>query len=104
MYLPRSARWVACSGLLFAILSAAAPAAEPVPKWDPARTTGPEDVTELKSLQAAVNAAVEKCTPATVALRFGSSSGSGVIVTEDGLILTAAHVIRDYDEHGKGKG
>lgn len=119
MKLPRSARWVACSGLLFAIVSAAAPAKggaggfplspfdpapEPTPKWDPARNTGPEDVAELKQLQALVNTTVEKCAPATVALKYGASNGSGVIITEDGLILTAAHVIRDYDESAKSKG
>jgi len=102
MTLPRSARWVACTGLLVALLSAAAPAADP-PKWDPARTTNPEDVTELKALQTAVNSVVDKCGPATVALKYGSGSGSGVIVSEDGLVLTAAHVIRDYPENWKGK-
>jgi serine protease Do len=104
MKLPRSARLAACLLLVFALLSAAAPAADPVPKWDPARTTSPEDLTELKSLQAAVNATVEKCTPATVALKYRDSNGSGVIVSEDGLILTAAHVIRDYPATFKGSG
>ena len=104
MTLPRSAPRLACLGLLFAALSVAAGAADPAPKWDPARNTGPEDVAELKQLQATVNATVEKCAPATVALKYGPSNGSGVIITEDGLILTAAHVIRDYDESSKGKG
>lgn len=102
MTLPRSARRVACLALLFALLSSAAPAAD-APKWDPARTTNPEDVAELKALQNAVNGVVEKCAPATVALKYGSGSGSGVIVSEDGLVLTAAHVIRDYPDNFKGK-
>lgn len=102
MILPRSARRVACFAFLLALVTSAAPAAD-VPKWDPARTTNPEDVAELKALQDAVNSVVKKCAPATVALRYESGSGSGVIVSEDGLILTAAHVIRDYPENWKGK-
>lgn len=106
MRLPRSARLAACFAFVLAFAAAASPAADPapaVPKWDPARTTGPEDLTELKSLQASVKEVVDKCTPATVAILYGSSSGSGVIVSEDGLVLTAAHVIRDYEAPSKGK-
>jgi serine protease Do len=106
MTLPRSARWAACLTLLLGLLSAAAPAADPaptpVPKWDPARTTNPDDLLEVKSLQNSVNRVVEKCTPATVAIFYGSGTGSGVIINEDGLVLTAAHVIRDYAAPKKG--
>jgi serine protease Do len=96
----------ACFGLLFAFLTAAAPAADPAPKatpkWDVARTTAPENLQELKALQATVEKVVEKCTPPTVAILYGPSAGSGVIVSEDGLVLTAAHVIRDYSSPRKG--
>ncbi len=103
MIAPRSARLAACfSFLLAATFAAATPAADPAPKWDPSRATQPEDLTELKSLQSTVNGIVTKCTPATVAVLYGASAGSGVIVSEDGLVLTAAHVIRDYDAPKKG--
>lgn len=61
--------------------------------WDTKRTTDPEDLGELKALQVRVNKVVEKCTPATVGILIGPAAGSGVIVSEDGLVLTAAHVL-----------
>lgn len=79
--------------LVFAPLTA--PAAE---AWTPARVTSPASVTELKSLQDRVTEVVAKVTPATVGLltpggRGMTGAGSGVIVSESGLVLTAAHVI-----------
>jgi serine protease Do len=61
-------------------------------KWDVTRITAPENIDELKALEAATKKVVEKCSPATVGIIIGAGAGSGVIVTEDGLILTAAHV------------
>jgi len=102
---PRSARLAVSLGFAALLLITAAALAadpEPVPKWDPKRTSHPEDLKELKSLQETVKAVVDKCTPTTVAVLYGPSAGSGVIVSEDGLVLTAAHVIRDYDKPKKG--
>ncbi len=62
-------------------------------KWDAARTTAPESVPELKSLEDSVKAVVDKVTAATVAVLMPPGAGSGVIVSEDGIVLTAAHVI-----------
>lgn len=65
--------------------------------WDVTRVTSPETVDELKALQVKVKAVYSKALPTTVALLLGGdgggSAGSGVIVSGDGLVLTAAHVI-----------
>lgn len=94
----RSSRWVAGFGVFCAMAFAAAPnrAAEPKPdpvKWATTRTTFPEDIDELKALQARVKTVVDERTPDTVGILIGFGAGSGVIVSEDGLVLTAAHVI-----------
>lgn len=83
--------------VLVFLLAPAAVADQASKPWNPSRTTAPDDVTELKQLQATVKQVVDKVTPATVAVvrmgQGGFSVGSGVIVTADGLVLTAAHVI-----------
>ena len=59
----------------------------------------------LKERQAKVLSVVEKARPAVVCIQSRSGaamgSGSGVIVSNDGIILTAAHVV---DGTGGGKG
>ena len=65
------------------------PASEPV-----------HDLKDLAKLEAQVTAVASKVMPATVALlsEKTGSSGSGVITTADGLILTAAHVVQGAAE------
>ena len=75
-----------CIGLISSGISQAA---------DPVHT-----LDDLSRLQAKVEAVSKKVMPATVALlsEKTESSGSGVITTADGLILTAAHVTQGADE------
>ncbi len=47
---------------------------------------------DLESIQGAVTRGLVRARAATVCLEVGEGSGSGVIVSADGLILTAAHV------------
>lgn len=52
----------------------------------------PESLADLRELQKRVQDVTARLTPCTVGLQIGSAMGSGVIVSEDGLVLTAAHV------------
>ena len=61
--------------------------------WDATRNTSPETIEELKALQERIKEITTNTTQSTVGLQVGMGAGSGVIVSDDGLILTAAHVI-----------
>lgn len=47
---------------------------------------------DMKALEAHLLKLKQKIIPATVALRIGGAEGSGVIVSSDGYVATAAHV------------
>lgn len=58
----------------------------------------PESLEDLVNIQKALKNNLERARLATVCLEIdGGGSGSGVIVSEDGLILTAAHVTAGVD-------
>jgi len=52
----------------------------------------PENRKDIEALQAALVKALPQARAATVCIEIGEGSGSGVIVSADGVILTAAHV------------
>ena len=53
----------------------------------------PESLDQLRSMESRFKKLTEQVMPATVNIQMGASQGSGVVVTDDGYILTAAHVI-----------
>ncbi len=53
----------------------------------------PTSIEELRFLQDHFAELAEKIKPAVVNIQIGGAQGSGVVITEDGYILTAAHVI-----------
>jgi serine protease Do len=52
----------------------------------------PESQGDIKAIQEALLSAIPKARAATVCIDLGDGSGSGVIVTPEGLVMTAAHV------------
>lgn len=52
----------------------------------------PQSVADLKRMEEAQRKLAERITPSTVNVRLGQAQGSGVIVSADGYVLTAAHV------------
>jgi serine protease Do len=52
----------------------------------------PTSLDDLKAIQRQVSKVLEKVLPCTVCVLVGGGSGSGVIISEDGYILTAGHV------------
>jgi serine protease Do len=53
----------------------------------------PSSIEELRLMQDQVRAVTTHVLPATVGVEVGTAQGSGVIITPDGFVLTAAHVI-----------
>ncbi|MEO8493829.1 MAG: trypsin-like peptidase domain-containing protein [Planctomycetota bacterium] len=52
----------------------------------------PQSVADLKAIQTHVQKLIEKVVPTTVAVQVGPAQGSGVIISPEGFVLTAAHV------------
>jgi len=52
----------------------------------------PTSLADLREIQQRVAALVSQVSPAVVAVELGRSSGSGVVISADGLVLTAGHV------------
>jgi serine protease Do len=52
----------------------------------------PTTLADLRSMQQHIEALAARVSPTVVAVEVGSGSGSGVIISADGLVLTAGHV------------
>ncbi|MEM1210817.1 MAG: trypsin-like peptidase domain-containing protein [Planctomycetota bacterium] len=64
--------------------------AEPLASSPPDAATG--QLADLLALEARVQGVVERVSPAVVSVRIQGGSGSGVVIGNEGYVLTAAHV------------
>lgn len=64
----------------------------------PVTTLEPENPEDLKAIQEQVKLILKRALPATVGVSLGSSAGSGVVVNEEGYVLTAGHVSGKPDQ------
>jgi len=87
------------SALLLAGLLAGRAAAEKKTSISALEKPAPENVADLKAIQQQVKAVLKKVIPATVGLRSGGASGSGVIIDKEGHVLTAGHVSAEADRN-----
>jgi serine protease Do len=53
----------------------------------------PTSVEDLRRIQDQLQHVLERALPATTSVEIGQAAGSGVVVSADGLVLTAAHVV-----------
>lgn len=91
---------VVVAGLLVSAIARAAPPPSPSANTSAVSSAAqvPRDLDELRSFETRVERVVAKVLPSTVGLRVGNSQGSGVIVSDKGLILTAGHLINKVGE------
>ena len=59
------------------------------------RKPNPASLDDLKVIEQHVKNLVPKLSPTVVAVQVGGATGSGVVISEDGLVLTAAHVCEE---------
>jgi serine protease Do len=58
----------------------------------------PESLDDLKAIQKQLQKVLDKVVPCTVGVQIGGASGSGVIISADGYVLTAGHVSGKPDQ------
>jgi S1-C subfamily serine protease len=91
---PRSLLWIGIASILLrGDPVPAAEAAKQAPKQAATTVATPEDLPQIRALEKQVEGLAARVLPATVGIRSGSAQGSGVIVTRDGYVATAGHLI-----------
>ena len=79
--------------LAFGLASTATLAQSTAGAQGSAAIESPKDLAGLHAMEKRIEAVAAKVVPAVVGIRIGSSAGSGVIVSADGIVMTAGHVV-----------
>jgi serine protease Do len=90
----RLGAWTLVVAIGFALLPSVGPAAEMNAALSRifSGEAPPASVAELRAMQEHLQQISNTLIPCTVGVRVGQAQGSGVIISEDGYVLTAAHV------------
>ncbi|MBN1911305.1 MAG: trypsin-like peptidase domain-containing protein [Pirellulales bacterium] len=82
-----------CVAVVLSVWIAWTPAwAEDSKADDPPAVPSPKNLEDLRAIETKVQEVAKKALPCTVGIKIGQGSGSGIIVSEDGLVMTAGHV------------
>jgi serine protease Do len=65
------------------------------------RKSKPDSIDDLQSIEQYVQKLVQKVSPAVVAVEINNGSGSGVVISPDGLVLTAGHVCEKENQDAR---
>ena len=86
--------WFACAAVLGVLPASSGIADEALPAPLEAILAGatPSSVSELRAMQQQIQKVTKRVLPCTVGVRVGQAHGSGVIINQEGYVLTAAHV------------
>jgi serine protease Do len=85
-----------CILLCISLVACPSPRAWAQPAGDaksPPAFEAPKDVAGFQGLENRIKSVVAKVQPSVVGMEIGGGAGSGVIVSEDGLVMTAGHVV-----------
>lgn len=96
---PRRLVWPSLAlATAFLLVLAPAAASGAAAEGQPPVVAAPKNPDELRALEVQVKQVVAKALPCVVGVRVGPGQGSGVIVSEDGFVLTAGHVVGKPDQ------
>ncbi len=95
--MPSRAKFTLCTSLIAALLFTLTPLTQAQQVSSEALEKilaggSPKNASELAAMQKRFQELSKKVLPATVGIRIGRASGSGVIISKDGYVMTAGHV------------